>query len=79
MTMFNREFDVSGVKAVLSVPENAWFRDLLKYWRPAGDLGDAREKPLAGGSPATRDSRQVCQFLSCRAVGGQSDLHQRQA
>ena len=48
MTIFNREFDVNGVKGVLNAPENAWFRDLLKYWRPAGDLGDTQAKPLVG-------------------------------
>jgi hypothetical protein len=47
MTMFSREFDVRGVKEVLNAPENAWFRDLLKYWRPAGELRDMRDKPLA--------------------------------
>lgn len=47
MTIFNREFNVSGVKEILNAPENAWFRDLLKYWRPAGDLGDTRSKPQA--------------------------------
>jgi hypothetical protein len=47
MTIFKREFNVRGVKEVLNAPDNAWFRDLLKYWRPAGDLGDTQSKPLA--------------------------------
>jgi hypothetical protein len=37
MTKFNRKFDVDDIEEVLDAPENAWFRDLLKYWRPAGD------------------------------------------
>jgi hypothetical protein len=48
MSIFNREFNVNSVKEVLNAPENAWFRDLLKYWRPAGDLRNTRDKPQAG-------------------------------
>jgi hypothetical protein len=37
------------VEAILRLPENAWFIDLLKHWRPAGeverDLGDSRTDP----------------------------------
>ena len=36
MTQFDRKFPIDWLtKAVLS--ENPWFRDLLRYWRPAGD------------------------------------------
>lgn len=39
MSRFNRQFDVDRAEKVLDVPENTWFRDLLKHWRPAGALG----------------------------------------
>ncbi len=45
MTKFNREFDVDRAKEAVHLPENAWFRDLLKYWRPAGELRDTRSQP----------------------------------
>src|SRR3954462_9236040 len=48
MTIFSRAFDVTGVKEVLHAPEHAWFRDLLKQWRPAGDLRDSSCTPQPG-------------------------------
>jgi hypothetical protein len=36
MATFKREFDVDQAKKVVREPENAWFGDLLKRWRPAG-------------------------------------------
>ena len=38
MSIFNRHFDVDTVEKMLDSSENAWFRDLLRYWRPAGEL-----------------------------------------
>lgn len=44
MSTFNRQFDVDGAEKAVQLSENAWFRDLLKYWRPAGEAaGDLRE------------------------------------
>jgi hypothetical protein len=44
MSTFNRQFDVDGAEKAVHLPENTWFRDLLKYWRPAGEAaGDHRE------------------------------------
>lgn len=36
MSEFKREFDFNGAKKALEAPENAWFKDLLRAWRPAG-------------------------------------------
>src|SRR5438105_2081214 len=52
MTIFNRTFDVKRAKTVLDEPENAWFRDLLKYWRPAGEAQGIRDPPTAPEPPA---------------------------
>ncbi len=38
VSKFKREFDVASVEKALLAPENAWFKDLLRHWRPAGDL-----------------------------------------
>jgi hypothetical protein len=44
MNTFNREFDVKLAEEALA-PKNIWFRDLLKYWRPAGETpGTIRDK-----------------------------------
>ena len=38
MTIFDRGFDPTDFEQTVDKPENAWFRELLKYWRPAGDV-----------------------------------------
>jgi hypothetical protein len=38
MSKFNREFDVDRADEALRAPENAWFKDLLRHWRPGGDV-----------------------------------------
>ena len=45
MTEFQRKFDVDCVERLLDAPENAWFGDLLKRWRPAGDCPNGNEHP----------------------------------
>ena len=37
MSKFKREFDVDRAKEAVGAPENAWFKDLIRHWRPAGD------------------------------------------
>ncbi|MGA2137196.1 MAG: hypothetical protein ABSH50_33320 [Bryobacteraceae bacterium] len=37
MTKFKRKFNMDAIEEVVDAPENAWFRDLLSHWRPAGD------------------------------------------
>ena len=39
MTKFERKFDVEAIEKVVDAQENAWFRDLLKRWCPAGNGG----------------------------------------
>jgi hypothetical protein len=36
MNTFKREFNMDALESVVDAPENRWFRDLLKHWRPAG-------------------------------------------
>jgi hypothetical protein len=49
MSKFKREFDVDRADEALRAPENAWFKDLLRCWRPGGD---ARAIPNAQRVPA---------------------------
>ena len=49
MTKFKRKFDVDCVEQLLDEPENAWFGDLLKCWRPAGDDPNGNENPTQAG------------------------------
>ena len=37
MSKFKREFDVNRAEEASGAPDNAWFEDLLRHWRPAGD------------------------------------------
>jgi len=38
MTKFDRKFNVDAVEEAVHTGGNAWFRDLLIHWRPAGEL-----------------------------------------
>jgi len=49
MSRFKRKFDVDRAKEALRAPENAWLKDLLGYWRPAGSPQSAVS---AQGPPA---------------------------
>jgi hypothetical protein len=37
MSIFRREFDVDRAEKLLCGSENAWFKDLLRYWCPGGN------------------------------------------
>ena len=49
MSKFRRQFDVDRAEDALRTPENAWFKDLLRHWSPAGGVQSVAE---AEGVPA---------------------------
>ncbi len=52
MSKFKREFDVNRAEEALGAPDNAWFEDLLRHWRPAGDAQATPNPQMTPVAPA---------------------------
>jgi hypothetical protein len=84
VTKFTRKFDLDRIEELLKEPENAWFCDLLKCWRPSGDRVPESETQADHLRLAVRNGylnfyRAGQSIANVRRVGGklQTKIHKK--